>query len=303
MKKKVSGYKTKKGQTVAPYVRNQKVSPPIENCTEQRKGFHKTELENALFSDSIEEMDRYFQKNKKLHKPILALNFGDGKSYKNNYWHTLKVVTQCPESQRVRLAALLHDVGKPATFRFINGKPTFHNHELVSKKIAKKYLNELGYGKKLIDEVATLVYYSGEIKDYNDEKLETQLKIIMPAKAHEVKDFSSDAYVRRLAKKVGDNLLDDFYLLCKADVTSKHEYNHQRVELQVDAFANRVEMIKQSDKHAAFRPALNGHEVQEITGLQPSVELGNIMKALTAWNRENPDISKEEAIDFVKNLL
>ena len=244
--------------------------PPIGNIIGDLKVF-----ENTLFGD-VAGMDRLFKSDPKKYAPILALDFGDGVDHKNNYWHSLQVTTQAPDRMKVKLAALLHDIGKPDTFEMVDDEATFRMHEAVGKKIAREFLRSLGYDKKTAREVAHLVYHSGRIKDYDDVT-------------------STDSMVRRIVREVGEENLEDYLDLTKADVTSKYQRNHDRVHAQVEAFRARWEKVAAADAHAAYRPAIDGNRVMEITGMKGGPQVGKLMKALTEWNRQNPDATSEEA--------
>jgi poly(A) polymerase len=191
---------------------------------------------------------------------------GQGR-HKDNLRHTIKVVAKCPRNRRIRLAAFFHDIGKPATRDFVDGKVTFYGHEYVGAKMTRKIMGRLGYGQKMTDDVAKIVEMSGRVRGAEEW---------------------NDAGVRRFVKEAGD-VLDDLLTFCYNDTTSKYASTRKVVEDQVDLIRARVLEVKALDAERAKRPPINGNQVMERFGLEPGREVGRLMGLLT------PEMSEVEA--------
>lgn len=173
--------------------------------------------------------------------------------HKDNLEHTIVVVAQSPARLRLRWAALLHDIGKPPTRRIVGSKVSFHQHEAVGERLARKLLLNLGYDEGFAHEVSRLVGISGRMHGFDESW--------------------TDSAVRRFSTDAGD-LTHDALDLSRADCTSKHAWRRQQVRAQVDAVAQRVEEVKAADAAAAVRPALDGNEIMKILGLGPGRHIG-----------------------------
>lgn len=197
----------------------------------------------------------------------LAMPDGAGR-HKDVLDHSIKVAAKTPARLTVRLAALCHDVGKPATRRFADdGTVTFQNHEEHGARLLRRRLPKLGYRSDEVEQVATTVAMSGRFKDFD------------------VGDGGwTDAAVRRYVRDAGTSL-DDLLDLCEVDVTSKHAHKHAAQREQIQALRRRIDEVAAADARAAERPDLDGRAVMERFALEPGPAVGQILASLLEARR------------------
>ncbi len=211
-----------------------------------------------------------------------------GRGHKDNFYHTLQVldtVAEHSDNLWLRWAALLHDIGKPVTKRWDDALGwTFHNHNYVGSKMVGKIFRrlrlplgaELHYVEKMVD-------------------------LHMRPQAL-VEDEVTDSAVRRLIN-YAENDLADLMILARADITSKNIAKKKRFLENFDLVDRKFLDIIAKDKDAAFRPSLNGNEIMQMFGLQPSPLVGKLMQALTRAQKDcEIEMSRPAAIDFVKKV-
>jgi poly(A) polymerase len=193
----------------------------------------------------------------------LAMEDPDG-LHKDNVEHTILVVSKTPARLRVRLTALFHDVGKPET-RVIaqNGEVSFHGHEAYGERVTPKILMRLGYDEDLSAQVGKLVGLSGNTKG---------------------SEIWTNAAVRRFVLEAGD-LLEDLLDFINEDVTSKHEYNHQRVRDEVSNLRTRIAIVQAEAQAAKWRPVISGSDIMERLSLAPSPVIGRLLKRVSEAQR------------------
>ncbi len=195
----------------------------------------------------------------------------DGHRHKDNFYHTLQVVDNlvekiegrsCEDTIWLRWAALLHDVGKPSTKRFIAGTGwTFHGHEERGARMVPRIFRRLKLPTddrmRLVQELIRLHHRPVALVD----------------------ESVTDSAVRRLLFDAGD-LIDDLMLLVRADITSK---NPRRVRRYLNAF-DRVEQkmveVEEKDRLRSFQPPVDGNEIMEVLGLRPGPAVGKLKEAV-----------------------
>ena len=173
--------------------------------------------------------------------------------------HTFAVTKSSPPELRVRFAALMHDIGKPATRRFGPGGVTFRHHEAVGARITLQRLSEMGFDDLLTEQVAKLVGLSGRFKGFGDSW--------------------TDSAVRRYAVDAGE-LLGDLNLLVRADCTTRNRQKVRAIQAKVDRLEQRIRELARSDAEAGRRPVLSGAEIMEILNIPPGPAVGAAIKML-----------------------
>lgn len=211
-----------------------------------------------------------------------------GHGHKDNFYHTLEVLDNVAVNSDniwLRWAALLHDIAKPVTKRWDDKQGwTFHNHNYVGSKMVPAIFSELK------------LPMGGEMK-YVQKMVELHMRPIALTE-----EEVTDSAVRRLVNYAEDDLAD-LMILARADITSKNIAKKQRFLDNFDIVDQKFRDIIAKDEDAKFRPALNGNEIMEIFGLQPSREVGMFMTELTraAKDCEIPN-TREAALQFVLDM-
>lgn len=188
----------------------------------------------------------------------------DGQRHKDVFHHTLKVVDNAAErssKMQLRFAALVHDIGKPSTKKFIEGTGwSYHGHEEV--------------GRKMLNEVGKRMRLSRKLTAYLKRMTRLHLRPIALAQ-----DSVSDAGIRRLIVEAGD-YLDDLMIMVRADVTSKDPRRVKRYYGNFDRVMARIEEVVAKDAMRAFQSPLRGDEIMELLGVPPGPVIGEIKKAI-----------------------
>lgn len=196
--------------------------------------------------------------------PALRLEQDPIHRHKDVLTHTIAVTAKTEPALRLRLAALFHDIGKPATRAYEDGNVTFRNHEAVGAKMTRKRLRALGYEEGMVRDVTELVRLSGRFKGYADGW--------------------SDSAVRRYARDAG-HLLGDLNKLVRSDCTTRNQAKAERLQEQVDDLERRIADLAQEDRRRAERPAIDGNRVMELLGLPAGPLVGEAVRWLLAERR------------------
>ncbi|MBW3602960.1 MAG: CCA tRNA nucleotidyltransferase [Actinobacteria bacterium] len=199
--------------------------------------------------------------------------------HKDVYSHTVAVVERCPPHDLVlRLAALLHDVGKPATRAFAaGGRVTFHHHEVVGARMAHARLRELRYPNQVAEDVSRLVYLHLRFHGYSDGRW-------------------TDSAVRRYVHDAGtEEQLSRLNLLTRADVTTRNRAKAHRLAQAMDDLESRIAALAAQEAMAAVKPPLDGHEIMRLLRLSPGPLVGEARRHLLDLRLEHGPMDPDDA--------
>lgn len=224
--------------------------------------------------------------------PALQLQVDEHHHHKDVYEHSLTVLDQAIELERerhpddapdltLRLAALLHDIGKPATKRVeAGGIVTFHHHDVVGAKLAAKRMRALRFDKERIASVARLIELHLRFFGYTEGAW-------------------TDSAVRRYVRDAGP-ILQRLHILTRADVTTRNRRKADRLSFAYDDLEDRIETLGEEEELAAIRPDLDGEEIMKILGLKPGRDVGEAYRFLLELRLAEGPLGEEEA---AKRLL
>jgi len=206
----------------------------------------------------------------------------DEKGYKNNLYHTLKVlenVSNITNDYKMKLVALFHDIGKPLTkLKKENGKWTFHNHESIGAKMTMDIFDRLNINDEILrDYVYRMIYYHGRVKIHRDV---------------------SESAIRRLDKEVGQDIMFDLIEFCKCDITTKFDDKRNRIVSNLNTIKDRIIEVRQKDKESEWRSPLTGNMIMDLLNIGTCKLIGDIKKDLDP-KLKSGDITLDEAINEV----
>jgi poly(A) polymerase len=220
----------------------------------------------------------------------LRLERDEHHRHKDVYVHSLIVLEQAIELERSRghrpdlvnrLAALLHDIGKPRTRRFeAGGKVTFHHHDVVGAKMATKRLKVLRYSSDEVSAVAKLIELHLRFHGYADGNAEGE--------------GWTDSAVRRYVRDAGDQL-ERLHMLTRADCTTRNQTKATRLRRAYDELEWRIDELAKQEELDALRPDLDGNQIMEILGIGPSRDVGQAYKYLLELRIEKGPLGPERA--------
>ena len=221
--------------------------------------------------------------------PKLRLEIDEHHHHKDVYEHSITVLEQAISHEdrlggpnlTIRLAALLHDIGKPKTRSLIaGGGVSFHHHEIVGARLAKARLQALRFDADTIEQVEKLVSLHLRFHGYADGEW-------------------TDSAVRRYVRDAGD-LLVHLHVLTRADCTTRNAKKAERLAKTYDGLEARIAKLMQEEELSRIRPDLDGAQVMKLLNLKPSAAVGKALDFLLELRLENGPLGEERA---TKELL
>lgn len=206
--------------------------------------------------------------------PALRLEQDPGHRHKDVLAHTLAVVDRCEPDHLLRLAALLHDIGKPATREFTEDGVQFHHHEVVGARMANERLRELRYPNDVVADVTLLVE--------------------MHLRFHSYKDGWSDSALRRYIRDAGP-LLDRLNALVRADCTTRNVAKAKALGALQDDLELRIARLAEQENLKEIRPPIDGDDVMEHLGIPPGPVVGEALRLLLELRIEHGPMDEAEA--------
>ncbi|QAY72633.1 CCA tRNA nucleotidyltransferase [Agromyces protaetiae] len=226
--------------------------------------------------------------------PALRLERDEHHRHKDVYEHSLRVLEQAIEYEVsrgvlespdlvVRLAALLHDIGKPATRRYeAGGAVTFYHHDVVGAKLAKKRLRALRFDNDTVDAVARVIELHLRFFGYTEGAW-------------------TDSAVRRYVRDAGDQL-ERLHILSRADVTTRNKRKADMLAFAYDDLEERIAVLAAEEELAAVRPELDGAEIMAALGIAPGPVVGQAYKFMLDVRLDEgpigPDAARERLLEW-----
>jgi poly(A) polymerase len=222
--------------------------------------------------------------------PALALERDEHHRHKDVYEHTLTVLEQAIDLEHrlasdgsggapdfvSRFAALMHDVGKPRTRKFLeDGTVTFHHHDVVGAKITRKRMQALRFSGDEIDAVAKLVELHLRFHGYGSGEW-------------------TDSAVRRYVRDAGDQV-ERLHILTRADCTTRSQRKADRLRRTYDDLEARIARLSEQEELASIRPDLDGNQIMEVLGIPPGREVGAAYNFLLERRLDHGPASYDEA--------
>ncbi|WP_316668439.1 CCA tRNA nucleotidyltransferase [uncultured Propionibacterium sp.] len=225
--------------------------------------------------------------------PAMRLERDEHFRHKDVYEHSLTVLDQaialekardCKDGRSnpdhepdlvIRLAALLHDIGKPATRALEDGKVTFHHHDIVGAKLARKRLRALRYPKNVVQAVSQLIEQHLRFHGYGDQSW-------------------TDSAVRRYVRDAGDQL-EHLHILTRSDCTTRNRRKAERLRRAYDELETRIDELSAQEELDAMRPDLNGNQIMQILGIGPGREVGMAYRHLLGLRMDEGPLGVERA--------
>jgi poly(A) polymerase len=219
--------------------------------------------------------------------PALRMAADEHGQHKDVYAHTLQVLDQAIELEDgapdlvLRWAALLHDVGKPATRAFLpGGRVTFHHHEVVGARLARKRLKALKCSKDLIEDVGQLVFLHLRFYGYRSS------------------DWT-DSAVRRYVVDAGP-LLPRLHKLVRSDCTTRNKRKAAALSSAYDTLESRIAELEKQEELEAIRPDLDGNEIMTLLDIPPGRLVGAAYKYLLALRMEHGPLGHDRAVEELR---
>ncbi len=222
--------------------------------------------------------------------PKLKLEIDEHHHHKDVYEHSLTVLEQAIALEdrlgganlTLRLAALLHDIGKPKTRQLIaGGGVSFHHHEVVGSRMCKERMRKLRFDNHIINDVSQLVFLHLRFHGYGSGEW-------------------TDSAVRRYVRDAGE-LLNHLHLLTRADCTTRNKKKADLLAKTYDELEQRIAVLMEQEELNKIRPDLSGEQIMEILNLKPSPMVGKAYDFLLELRLENGPLGEEKATEYLLN--
>jgi poly(A) polymerase len=224
--------------------------------------------------------------------PALKLEIDEHHHHKDVYQHSLTVLDQVIDLENkhqpqieadlvLRIAALLHDIGKPKTRKFEGeGRVSFHHHEVVGARLAKKRLEKLRYSKEIIEQVCLLIELHLRFHGYGDGKW-------------------TDSAVRRYVRDAEEQLIR-LHKLTRADCTTRNEAKAEKLRNAYNDLEERIVELSKEEELKSMRPELDGAEIMEVLNIKPGPEVGKAYQFLLDLRLDKGILGIDKATEELK---
>lgn len=219
--------------------------------------------------------------------PALKLEIDEHHHHKDVYQHSLTVLDQvidlekthqpfCEPDLVLRLASLLHDIGKPKTRKFEGeGRVSFHHHEVVGARLAKKRLEKLRYSKEIIEDVTLLIELHLRFHGYGEGKW-------------------TDSAVRRYVRDADEQLIR-LHKLTRADCTTRNSAKADKLKKAYDDLEIRIVELSKQEELNSMRPELDGQEIMNLLDMKPGPMVGKAYQFLLDLRLDQGIVGKDQA--------
>ena len=224
--------------------------------------------------------------------PALKLEIDEHHHHKDVYQHSLTVLEQVIDLENkhqpqieadlvLRIAALLHDIGKPKTRKFEGeGRVSFHHHEVVGARLAKKRLEKLRYSNEIIEQVCLLIELHLRFHGYGDGKW-------------------TDSAVRRFVRDAEEQLIR-LHKLTRADCTTRNDAKAEKLRNAYNDLEERIVELSKQEELKSMRPELGGAEIMQVLNIKPGPEVGKAYQFLLDLRIDKGILGLEKATEELK---
>jgi poly(A) polymerase len=224
--------------------------------------------------------------------PALKLEIDEHHHHKDVYQHSLTVLDQVIDLETkhqpqieadlvLRIAALLHDIGKPKTRKFEGeGRVSFHHHEVVGARLAKKRLEKLRYSNEIIEQVCLLIELHLRFHGYGDGKW-------------------TDSAVRRYVRDAEEQLIR-LHKLTRADCTTRNDAKAEKLRNAYNDLEQRIIELSKQEELKSMRPELDGAEIMKVLNIKPGPEVGKAYQFLLDLRLDKGIMGIEKATEELK---
>ncbi len=213
--------------------------------------------------------------------PALGMEQDPVQRHKDVLAHTIAVTQKASPDLVLRLAALLHDIGKPETREFGPEGVSFHHHEVVGARMARHRLRALRYPREVVKDVSQLVF--------------------LHLRPHTLALGWTDSAVRRYVRDAGP-LLERLNELVRCDVTTANSARARAIQRRIDELEERIARLSEEEEIAKLRPPIDGRDVMSFLGISPGPLVGEAMDMLLDRRIDEGPYSEAEAYEMLREF-